>query len=234
MTDIFLYDKRKKEIGHRIQDERKRLKLTQAELAAKIATIEQSPKVISQSTVASWENGTTIPPLGRLLVVSQIFDCDVSYLIGDISSRKWEHIDIRQYTGLTYGAINALHTAYQQGTSHYAAIQLISYLTENIDFQELSEEILAISELSSRTIETSVTDISVLSSGLNALKDGRIVLPPKETREYKKEQIVKLLTDKIRDGVSLVVSNHLLLLWGSGNKKAASGSTKTESGHDGQ
>lgn len=166
--------------------------------------------------------------------MSSIFDCDISYLIGDIESRKWEHIDINQYTGLTFKAISELHTAYKKGITHFAGIQLISALIQDIDFQVISQELYAITELSQRLIQSAIDGNDIIDGRLDYTEDGRVILPPKETREYKKEQIVRMLSEKLRDEIDLIVSNHLILLYEDEIKKAASGSSNTESDHNGQ
>ena len=43
-----------------------------------------------------------------------------------------------------------------------------------------------------------------------------------------------MLSEKLRDEIDLIVSNHLILLYEDGIKKAASGSSNTESDHNGQ
>lgn len=232
MNDIFVYDKRKCEIGQRIKDERKRLKLTQDKLAARVSTAEGNHDTIGQSTVSSWEKGDTLPPIGRLIILAHIFDCDIAYLLGDIKSRKWEHTDINHYTGLTYKAIDALHKARQKGITHFAAIQLISAVIQDIDFQDISKEIFEITELSTRDIKAAASYDS--ARGFSYTEDGCIVLPPRDTRNYKKEQIIRALSEKLREKIDIVVTNQLVLLYQDQIKKAASGYSKTKSGHQGQ
>lgn len=55
-------------------NERKRLGLTQEQLAKKLNT--------SRSNVANWENGQNMPSVDLLLKCSSIFNCDVMYLAG--------------------------------------------------------------------------------------------------------------------------------------------------------
>lgn len=54
--------------------ERKRLGLTQEQLAKKLNT--------SRSNVANWENGQNMPSIDLLLKCSTIYNCDVMYLAG--------------------------------------------------------------------------------------------------------------------------------------------------------
>lgn len=61
-------------------NERKRLKLTQEQLAKKLNT--------SRSNVANWENGQNMPSVDLLLKCSSLFDCDVMYLAGYQETRN--------------------------------------------------------------------------------------------------------------------------------------------------
>ena len=54
--------------------ERKRLNLTQAQLAKKLNT--------SRSNVANWENGFNMPSTDLLFKCSDLFGCDILYLAG--------------------------------------------------------------------------------------------------------------------------------------------------------
>lgn len=227
MNDIFIYDKRKGEIGKRIKDERKRLKLTQDELAARVSTAEGNHDPIGQSTVSSWEKGATLPPIGRLIILAYIFDCDIAYLLGDIKSRKWEHTDISQYTGLTFAAISMLHKAYQQGGTHFPAIQLISLIAEDIDFAGISREIFEITELYHRAAYAANLDDT---GEFGYTKDGRVMLPVKETMNYKKEQVIRMLNEKIRREIDLVVANVFFSLYEDEIKKTAPGAANTRDG----
>lgn len=61
-------------------NERKRLGLTQEQLAKKLNT--------SRSNVANWENGQNMPSVDLLLKCSSLFDCDVMYLAGYQDNRN--------------------------------------------------------------------------------------------------------------------------------------------------
>ena len=217
MVDIFIYDKRKSEIGKRIKDERKRLKLTQDELAARVSTAEGSHDPIGQSTVSSWEKGATLPPIGRLIILAHIFDCDIAYLLGDIKSRKWEHTDINQYTGLTFAAIS----------THFPATKLISLMVEEFDFEGISREIFEITELYHRAAYAANLDDT---GEFGYTKDGRVMLPVKETMNYKKEQVIRMLNEKIRREIDLVVADVFFSLYEDEIKKTAPGDANTRDG----
>lgn len=115
MTDIFVYDRRRATIAANIKRERKDvLKISQEALAERIATALDRDN-ISQSTIASWENGKTIPPLDKLIVLSSIFGCDISYLLGDYPERRRDSVDIRKITGLSENSATTLSNLHQWG-----------------------------------------------------------------------------------------------------------------------
>lgn len=62
--------------------ERKRLGLTQEQLAKRLNT--------SRSNIANWENGLNMPSIDLLLKCSSLFGCDVMYLIGYQSEKNKE------------------------------------------------------------------------------------------------------------------------------------------------
>lgn len=140
MIDIFKYDLRKQLIGTRIKQERKGLKLSQTELADKVSSAVElgDDKCISQSTIASWENGTTLPPLGRLIALSEILDCDISYLLGDYPQRRRDTVDICAATGLSAPVVESLvsrncATGYDDGAfnPNKAVIGVLDLLLSN-------------------------------------------------------------------------------------------------------
>ena len=57
----------------RIEQFRKRAKITQAELASKLG--------VTQSAISQWESGATQPEVGKLLKMSEIFGCTVDELL---------------------------------------------------------------------------------------------------------------------------------------------------------
>lgn len=70
--------------------ERKRLKLTQEQLAKRLNT--------SRSNVANWENGQNMPSVDLLIRCSSLFDCDVMYLAGYQEERKISDSNIPEPT----------------------------------------------------------------------------------------------------------------------------------------
>ena len=108
MNDIFRYKKisRVQQIGKRIKTERRKKKLSQEKLAEAISSImaESDPdyyKGTEQNTVSNWEKGVSPPPLPRLIVLSEIFDCDIGYLLCDYDEPKRDLADVVEQTGLS-------------------------------------------------------------------------------------------------------------------------------------
>lgn len=111
MTDIFVYEKRRKKIGQRIRTLRKESGLTQGQLAARLAFIVPSDgdKAIGQSTISSWEKGVQLPPLQKIIALSSIFQCDIAFLLCDYDIKKKDFADIHETIGLSEVAIQKLY-----------------------------------------------------------------------------------------------------------------------------
>ena len=116
MNDIFRYKKidRVRQIGKRIKDERRKKKLSQQKLADAISSImvDSDPdyKGTEQNTVSNWEKGVSLPPLSKLIALSEIFDCDIGYLLCDYDEPKRDLADVVEQTGLSGKAATRLKT----------------------------------------------------------------------------------------------------------------------------
>ena len=116
MDDIFKYKKieRVQKIGKRIKDERRKKKLSQQKLADAISSImvDSDPdyKGTEQNTVSNWEKGVSLPPLSKLIALSEIFDCDLGYLLCDYDEPKRDLADVVEQTGLSGKAATRLKT----------------------------------------------------------------------------------------------------------------------------
>ena len=100
LNNIFedAYKKRSQKIGMRLRTERKNLKLTQEELASQL-------NISSRQRVARWENGTELPVLSDLLRMSDLFGCEIGYLLCDYDCKTRTATDIQKETGLSEAAI---------------------------------------------------------------------------------------------------------------------------------
>lgn len=106
MTDIT--ELRMRQIGERIRQCRKAAKLTQDQLAAKITILlsaEDQGDGVNQSAVSAWETGNQLPPIKRLIALSEIFKCDIAYLLCDYDEKNKNVSDISNITGLAEDSI---------------------------------------------------------------------------------------------------------------------------------
>lgn len=128
MADIFNYEQKRKKIGARIRRLRKAAGLTQEGLAASL------DEATSQNTISSWENGVTLPPLARLIALSSIFDCDISYLLCDYDKKQKDIADISDLTGLSEQSIIFIRRLNSEATGKGMVNALNFLLTcDNID-----------------------------------------------------------------------------------------------------
>lgn len=140
MTDIFKYDKRRKEIGERIRQCRKAAKLTQDQVAARVTQILPSDGGISQGAVSAWEKGVQLPPLPKLIALSEIFHCDIAYLLCDYNKKQKDVSDICELTGLSYAAVNTLIGEQDDGY-HNPRIEALNFLLTSGNFQNALVEL---------------------------------------------------------------------------------------------
>lgn len=127
---------------------RKTAGLTQEELAKKIG--------VSTKTIMNWEQkvkANTLPTLGTLLQLAELYDCDLDYLTGRIECKTHDLQFIHDQTGLSETAIKKLQriafTNKATGNS-----QALSFMIEDPDFHYL----LA---LMSQTAQGELHDFSV-------------------------------------------------------------------------
>lgn len=92
-----------KKIGQRIKEERKKIKLSQQELADKIF-------ISSRQTIANWENGSSKPQLEDMICLCNLFQCELGYLLvePDYSCRTRGISYVHETTGLSEEAITNL------------------------------------------------------------------------------------------------------------------------------
>ena len=91
-----------KSIGERIQKERRAIRqngktMTQAELSEYMDC--------ARTTVVSWESGNSCPTIPELRKLSQLFHCDVQYLLCEQECRTREQADMQDALGLSKKAI---------------------------------------------------------------------------------------------------------------------------------
>ncbi len=94
-----------KDIGDRIRNLRKEKGLTQTELAEKLDYCE-SPN--SKGYISQWETGKELPPFERIVMMSDLFDVSVDYILCRSDYRHVENEGIFLLTALSDKSIEIL------------------------------------------------------------------------------------------------------------------------------
>ena len=192
LNDIFRYKKidRVRQIGKRIKDERRKKKLSQQKLADAISSImvDSDPdyKGTEQNTVSNWEKGVSLPPLSKLIALSEIFDCDLGYLLCDYDEPKRDLADVVEQTGLSGEAVKSL--VLRKTQKDIAGLDILSSLLSDRKFWE------AIANLNyakfagtnmdrpmSDGLEAAVLQVQVMN-GIER-HPGATILEPEQTRD---------------------------------------------------
>lgn len=101
-------------IGSRIKERRKKLGLTQKELASKINE-GIDPDDAPHTQISNWENGSKIPGTEALARLCNALDCDIEYLLGAIEEERRATHDAVEYTGLSKDAIETVSKIKEAG-----------------------------------------------------------------------------------------------------------------------
>lgn len=111
-----------KEIGKRIEAERKAQRKSRDTLAEEIGTTRQ--------TLAKWEkgNGTSSPSLWDVVRLCDMFSCDFGYIVGEYDCKKRESTDIKKITGLSEEAAEKITSL------NSLELRFIDELLKNSDF----------------------------------------------------------------------------------------------------
>jgi transcriptional regulator with XRE-family HTH domain len=88
-------------IGARLKDARKAMGYS-LEYVAAACNIQQ------YQTVSKWESGNTFPSLDKLLILCDLYGCDLGYFIGEYDCKTRRNADVRAETGLSENAIKQL------------------------------------------------------------------------------------------------------------------------------
>lgn len=107
-----MYYDRLSQIGERIKMLRTQKGWTQTRLGNELGELLYGDKV-KQSMISSWEKGDTLPTLKNLLAISQLFDCDIGYILCDYDDRRKDTSNLSKVTGLSPGTIEQLSTLVQ-------------------------------------------------------------------------------------------------------------------------
>ena len=110
-------------IGVRIKYERKQQSLSQEALVEAIGLSVQTRQLIGK-----WEKGKTIPTLGELTKLCEIFECELGYLLCEYDCKTREATDIQEVTGLSEKAINSL---VEMKNKKFGVIETVSQVIEH-------------------------------------------------------------------------------------------------------
>ena len=107
LDKVKTYDDRRNRIGSRIKMLRNKAGWTQTRLGNELGELLYGDKV-KQSMISSWEKGDTLPTLKNLLALSQLFNCDIGYLLCDYDDLRKDTSNLCEVTGLSSETIERL------------------------------------------------------------------------------------------------------------------------------
>lgn len=107
-------------LGARLKEARKAMGYSQ-EYVAEACQIQQ------YQTISKWESGNTTPSLEKLLLLCELYGCELGYFIGEYDCKTRKNTDIQAETGLSEAAINQLRA---DNTFKSSRIQALNALIE--------------------------------------------------------------------------------------------------------
>ena len=118
-------------IPERLKTQRKRRKLSQAQLSA---LIQEQGGGTTRENIAKWESGKSTPDVNSLIALCNALECDLTYLLGVIDTPKQEVYDIQVCTGLSEKAVSNL-VELKKGEANLG-IELLSKMLESKELVE--------------------------------------------------------------------------------------------------
>ena len=104
-------------------------------------------KYINRATIRSYIRGNTIPKGYELILLAELLECDVNYLLGISKNANMDVETAHQYTNLNYTSVQSLHYHPEQAS-------FINTMFENESFQDITNRINNIHLL--RIVETGI------------------------------------------------------------------------------
>lgn len=173
-------------LGKRIAKERGRKGWTQSQLCEEMYFSSSSV-----STIRNWEKGIKAPNLENIFKLSDLFGCDVGYLLGDYDTRTWEAADIFEATGINQAAVDFLRTLGQQ--ERYFFARWLSNMIANLDFTTIQQRLIDIVKLTDYAINLTKSsgDFSILFESENKVTDdGKLSISFASARNYAIRDVV--------------------------------------------
>lgn len=184
------YEKLKIAIGKRIQEERRKIGLTQSQFAEKVGLSDGS-----RQSVRNWENGTTVPHLEDLCTMCAVFECDLSYLLCEHEYRTRSIQDIHEVTGLSKKAIEFL-----KGLNESSMRDLLITLSKILEHPESSQLLRSIHvhiwNYNNRRLQTEDINIDEVATYMNC--------KPDEVKKYLEQSSILLVQSIITDIVKQI------------------------------
>lgn len=118
------------EIGYRLYDERKKHGYSQEKLAEMV--------YVSRGAVSAWERGQYLPSTDKLLMLCELYDCDMDYLMGRIDESKHDLKFICEQTGLNEAAAKRLQAAQEKKRISEENNGLVPLINDPQDFRKMN------------------------------------------------------------------------------------------------
>ena len=103
-----------KQIGDRIAEERKKLKMTQNELAEKL--------MVSNKAVSKWESNGGYPSIEFLPMLADLFGCTIDYLVRGKNTFS-KDFEIEKFIEMNYLAISNIQRYFKIGYSDASVLR---------------------------------------------------------------------------------------------------------------
>ncbi len=87
-----------------------RLKDARKSMGYSLEYVAEACEIQQYQTVSKWESGSTTPSLDKLLLLCELYGCDVGYFVGEYDCMTRKNADIKAETGLSEDVIKQLRT----------------------------------------------------------------------------------------------------------------------------
>lgn len=87
-----------------------RLREARKNLGYSLEKVAEACGINQYQTVSKWENGNSIPSIDKLVKLSELYGCEIGYLLGEYDCKHRSSADVKATTGLSESAIENLKT----------------------------------------------------------------------------------------------------------------------------
>lgn len=85
-----------------------RLKKARKSMGYSLEYVAEACGIQQYQTVSKWESGNTTPSLEKLLLLCDLYGCNVGYFVGEYDCMTRKNADIKEETGLSENVIKQL------------------------------------------------------------------------------------------------------------------------------